>query len=402
MSGIQRLVMTDRKINILHLRDSPWLDGPGRTILETGARINSSKYGYFIGAFCKRHELEHPFFRAVQERGLSVFRINESNGFDRSVLAQIRRLIERERIDIIHTHEVRSDIIGLIVGKLSGIPVVTTLHGWIENGLKGKLFTRFDKTILRFFDHVICVSEKMKKQVLKCGVRKDKVTVLYNALVIENYRRNGADRGFRRELNIGDNTLLIGNIGRLSPEKGQADFIRAASLVLKECKDVRFVLIGKGDDEPHLIELVKNLGIEKEIIFLGYRSDMFNIYNSLDLVVQSSRTEGMPNVILEALAMELPVIATDVGGTGEVVKHAFTGILTKPGIHEELVCGILQFVKKRDAFKQMARNGKKIIETDFDINERTRKLSQIYDSIAFKRRKSKKTRGILNNEHGHP
>lgn len=379
--------MPDRKINVLHLRDSPWLDGPGRTILETGARINSSKYGYYIGAFCKRYEHEHPFFRAVQERGLSVFRINESNGFDCSVLLQIRRLIEMERIDIVHTHEVRSDIIGLIVGKLSGVPIVTTLHGWIENGLKGKLFTRLDKTILRFFDHVICVSEKMKMPVLKFGVRKDKVTVLHNALVIENYRRNVADRSFRRELNIGDNTLLIGNIGRLSVEKGQADFIRAAAPVLKEHKNARFVLIGKGDDEPRLKELVKKLGVQKEIIFLGYRPDMPNVYNSLDLVVQSSYTEGMPNVILEALAMEVPVIVTDVGGTSEAIINEETGILIQPGKPEKLATKILTFINNKDAFKRMAERGRKVVESKFNIEERARKLSLIYDRLFDEKRK---------------
>ncbi len=380
--------MADQKINILHLRDSPWLDGPGRTILETGARINPSKYGYYIGAFCKKHEQEHPFIRAIQERGLSVFRINESYSFDRSVIAQIRDLIERERIEIVHTHEVRSDIIGLIVGKLSGVPVVTTLHGWIENSLRGKVLIVFDKGILRFFDHVITVSEKMKQQVLHYGVRKDKVTALHNALVIEKYQRKDADNSLRRELEIEDDTLLVGSIGRLSPEKGQSDFIRAAADVLKQFRNVKFLLIGNGQDEHRLRELVKNLGVAKEIIFLGYRSDMLDLYNNFDLVVQSSYTEGMPNVILEALAMEVPVIATDVGGTSEAVTNNETGILIQPGKPEELASKILDFVNNKDSFRRMAENGRKLVEAKFSIDERTRKLSLIYDRLIDEKRKS--------------
>ena len=380
--------MEKSKINILELRDSPWLDGPGRTILETGSRINPLKYGYYIGAFCKRYEEDHPFVRAVQKQGLYVFRINESNRFDRSVIAQVRRLIEKEKIDIVHTHEVRSDIIGLIVGKLSGVPVMTTLHGWIDNGFRGKVLTRLDKCILRFFDHVISVSEKMKKQVLNYGVRQDKMTILHNALVLENYQPNSADKAFRRELEISDTTLLIGNIGRLSPEKGQLDFIKAAATVLKEHQNTKFVLIGKGDEEHQLRRLVKNLGIEKEIIFLGYRSDMFNVYNSLDLVVQSSYTEGMPNVILEALAMKVPVIATDVGGTSEAVINDETGILIQPGKPEKLSQKILEFINNKDIFKKMTEKGRKLVECKFNIEERTKKLSLIYDRLIYEKRKS--------------
>lgn len=382
--------MTEKKkINILHLRDSPWVDGPGRTILESAARINTEKYGYIIGAFCKRNSTENPFMHTAVDRGLQVSRINESHGFDGTVLVQVKRLMEMERIDIVHAHEVRSDIIGLIAGKLSGVPVMTTLHGWIENNLKGRLFTRLDKGVLRFFDHVIVVSDKMKGQALDCGVRQDKVTVLHNALVLENYRRNAEDRSVRRELGVADQTLLVGNIGRLSPEKGQADFIRAARIVLERHQDARFLLVGTGDDKPQLEALVQSIGLNGKVVFLGYRQDMVPIYNSLDLVVQSSFTEGMPNVVLEALAMEVPVIATNVGGTAEAIIHDDTGVLVKPGSPEEIAGLILKYVNKKNGFKRMAERGKIFVSMKFCINERTRKLSELYDLVysAHKKRR---------------
>ena len=192
------------------------------------------------------------------------------------------------------------------------IPILTTSHGWIQNNLKGRILTKLDKKLLRFFNHVIVVSKKMKDEVLRIGVRPEKVSVLHNALVIENFRRDSEDRSFRGEIGVNDETLLVGNIGRLSPEKGQADFIRSAAKVLSRHQNARFVLIGIGDDKPHLEALTRSLGLEEKVLFLGYRSDMVQVYNSLDLVVQTSYTEGMPNVVLEALAMEVPVIATDV------------------------------------------------------------------------------------------
>lgn len=380
--------MERNRINILELRDSPWVDGPGRTILESAARINPERYGNYIGAFCRRNSTENPFLKAGFQKKLKIFRIDESCSYDPTILFQIRCLIKKEKINIIHTHEVRSDIVGLISGKMCRNPLVATLHGWIQNGFKGKFFTKFDKSILRFFDHVIAVSERMKEEVLRFGVNKEKVSVLHNALVIDNFRRNLEDRSFRREIGVSDEILLVGNIGRLSPEKGQADFVLAASAVLQKHKDVRFILVGKGDDESRLRKLVQDLGVRNEIIFAGYRENMVHVYNSLDLVVQSSYTEGMPNVILEALAMKVPVIATDVGGTSEAIMNNETGVLVQPGEPEELAIKMLDFVKSKDAFKKMVERGRKVVEAKFNIEERTRRLSEIYDRVIFERRKT--------------
>ena len=377
----------ENRINILHLRDSPWVDGPGRTILESASRINSEKYGYFIGAFCNKDSKGNPFIDTAVGRKLKVFRIDESHSLDWTILSQIKHLIVREKVDIIHTHEVRSDLFGLVAGKLAGVPVMTTLHGWIENGLKGKLFTRIDKGILRLFDHVIAVSEKMKDEVLRFSVKPEKVSVLHNALVIENFSRNSEDRSFREEIGVNGETLLVGNIGRLSPEKGQADFIRSAAKVISRHEDARFVLIGKGDDKPHLEALSRSLGLDEKVLFLGYRSDMVQVYNSLDIVVQTSYTEGMPNVVLEALAMEVPVIATDVGGTSEVIKNNHTGVLVGPGKTEIIAENILNFINTRDVFTKMARNGRRRVVKHFNFDERTKKLSELYDFVNEKNKK---------------
>jgi len=369
------------KINILHLRDSPWLDGPGRTILETASAIDSSRFGYFIGAFVRNGTAEHPFIDAASRKKTNIIKISESGTFDFSTVYQILKIIGKEKIDILHTHEVRSDILGLLCGKMKRIPVVVTLHGWIENDRKGKILTKLDKWLLRYFDHIVAVSDKMKKEVVGVGVNGKNVSVLYNALVIENYRRDPDDSIFRKQFGIKDEMFLVGNIGRLSPEKGQADFIRAAAEVLKYCKNVKFALIGSGSDETYLRELADELNIRDSVIFTGYRNDMLQVYNSLDLVVQSSRTEGMPNVILEALAMETPVIATDVGGTLEAIINNYTGILIRPGDPRELAEKIIEYLKNPGLLAGMVKNGRKLIEMKFNFTERTEKLCRIYDAL---------------------
>lgn len=374
-----------RRINVLHLRDSSWVDGPGRTILQTAVNIDSDKYGYYIGAFCRRHSLENVFYKEAVERKLNVFRIEESHSFDPTIICRIKQLIESENVNIIHTHEVRSDVVGLIAGKITKRPVISTLHGWIQNGLKGKLYTTLDKSILPFFDHLIAVSERMKEDVIRIGVSKEKVSVLHNALVIDNYKRDRSDSTFRKQIGIDDGMYLIGNIGRLSPEKGHVDFLAAAAEVLKNYKNIKFVLIGSGSEESNLRKIIEELNIGNSVIFAGYRNDMLTVYNSLDLVVQSSYTEGMPNVVLEALAMEVPVIATDVGGTSEAIISNETGILIQPRDPRKLAMKIIQYLKNTNSVAAMVINGRKLVETKFDFTERTKMLSNIYTALMKKK-----------------
>jgi len=357
------------------------VDGPGRTIIESGVRMETAKFGYFIGAFCNTNGCGNSFLDAAIKRGLRAFSIDETISFDPTVFLQIRRLIRENAVDIIHTHEVRSDMIGLACGRMHGIPVITTLHGWIQNDVRGRFSTGIDKRILRFFNHVICVSKLMNAECIRMGVKKENISVLHNSLVNEKFRRNPDDQSFRSEIGAGPRTILVGNIGRLSPEKGQTDFIRSARTVLNYHKDTRFVLVGKGEDQPMLEDLAFSLGIRAEVLFVGYRENMRAVYNSLDLVVQSSYTEGLPNVILEALSMEVPVIATDVGGTSEIVLNNSTGVKIQPGKPEEIGAKILDFIKNKDTFKRMAEQGRKVVEAGFSIDERTRKLSLIYDRL---------------------
>ncbi len=373
--------MAEDKINVLHLRDSPWVDGPGRTILESASAIDASRFNYLIAGFTNPVSTGNQFIAEAQKRGLKIFNINETGPFDYKIISQILSLIDKHNIHILHSHEFRSDLMGLICARIKRIPVVTTLHGWIGNGMKGRIFVTIDKMLLRFFDHVITVSKLMGKQVQKLGVSNNRLSVLYNSLIIDRYMPDINDNSFREELGVEADTLLVANIGRLSPEKGQADFILAARSVLETHQNAKFLLIGIGPEQEMLENLASDIGIRDAVIFTGYRNDMMGIYNSLDLVVQSSYTEGMPNVILEALLMEVPVIATNVGGTAEVIKDNTTGVLLKPNSSDEIADKIKEYVAEREIFKEMAKAGREIVKRNFNFIDRTDKLTAIYEKM---------------------
>ena len=374
-------IVTKDTINILDLRDSPWVDGPGRTILDCAESLESDEFHFIIGSFSGGIQKTSDYAQEAVRRNLTVELIEEKSSFDRNVVRQIKLLVHKHDVDIIHTHDFRSNLFGLYCGWRCKVPVITTAHGWIANNLKGKLYRFADKILLRFFKHIISVSEKTKKLIRRAWVSNKKITVINNALKIEDYIINKNKKIFCDEHRLNSEQILIANIGRLSPEKGQLSFLQAGKKLLDEGYNIVLLLIGIGPDKEMLETYAAENMISDSVLFLGYRSDMLDIYNSIDLVVQSSITEGMPNVMLESLLMQVPVIATDAGGTSQIVIHNETGVLIPVGDMTLLTDSIELFLEEPNKYKEMACNGRKHIQANFSHAKRAKKLSQIYKHV---------------------
>jgi len=366
---------------ILDLRDSPWVDGPGRTILDTASMIDPQRYRIVVGAFSGPRHAEHAYLDDAGRRGLETYRISERRSLDLDVLHQIVAWCRRNAVHAIHTHDFRSDLYGLTAARRLRIPAVATCHGWIANDRKGRLYTRLDKLLLRFFERVIVVSERMREQLLQQGLAPDRIAVVQNALVVENYAPDRGDRSVRREWGVPDDHRLVGKIGRLSPEKCQDLFLRAAARLAQSAGGVTFVLVGIGPEEARLRQLAADIGIADRVVFAGYRSDMQRVYNSLDLVVQSSSTEGMPNVILEALLMRVPVVATNVGGTGELVIDGVSGRLVPPNDLVTLAEAMHSALYGSGRLSQWADAGERHVRDKFSHAVRLRRIAAVYDRV---------------------
>lgn len=367
-------------ITVLDLRDSPWVDGPGRTILDCAETMDTSRVRIVIGAFDGGSSSRGAYEEEAQKRGLEVFRIRERRSLDPRVPGQVIKLCRSTGAEVVHAHDFRSNVFGYACARRMGVAFVSTAHGWIANSFKGRIQVALDKAIMRRADHVISVSEETRSR-LGRWAGPGRCTVIPNAVRVEGYQPRRGPGEFRASFGIGDDELLIANIGRLSPEKGQAAFLAAAREILRRHRNVRFVLFGLGPDQPDLEEFVARNNLGPHVIFAGYRSDMDVIYNEVDLVVQSSSTEGMPNVVIEALLMEVPVIATDVGGTREVLKHEMTGVLIEPGRHGALVDSIEKFLADRNKHVSMARNGRQDMLVRFNHERRVERLAETYERV---------------------
>ena len=383
-----------KPIQVLDLRDSGWVDGPGRTVLDTASHIDRERCEIVVTGFIDEHDSGNEYVEEARRRNLRVEVIREKGAFDLTLIRQVSDIVRKNSIDLIHTHDFRSNVLGLYCAKRLGLPVVTTCHGWIANDIKGKLYTATDRFLLRFFNHVIVVSNIMKDHLVARGLPEPVISVVQNALVVDNFEPSAEDQAFRKELGLSPSTRMITNIGRLSPEKGQRQFILAARELIKDFKDVHFVLVGTGEDEGFLRDIVRLNDLSDHVSFVGYRKDMTSIYSSTDLVVQSSWTEGMPNVILEALLMETPVVATDVGGTSEVLDDGNYGLLIDPQSPHHLEEAIGGFLRAAGSHREMAKRGRQSVIARFNHDHRVAKLTRIYEET-----KGRKRDNALNRSH---
>ena len=369
-----------RPIRVLHLRDSPWVDGPGRTLLETATRIDRTRVDYHVGLFIADPGKPHPLVSSLEARGLPVHEIPDRGGVGPDLVQGIVELLERLQIDILHTSEFRSNVLGLLCRRQRPVKLVSTTHGWIANDLRGWVYTLADRVLLRLFDRVILVSHAMRQRLPKWWVPDARISVLHNALMTESYGRD-SQQAPRRVPDPAKEVRLL-SVGRLSPEKGQMLLLQAVASLVQEFPRLHLAFAGIGPLEGALRQESNRLGIAERVEFLGYVEDMPRLYADHDLVVQSSFTEGLPNVMLETAYLGIPVVATDVGGTCEVIQHGQTGWLVAPRSLEALAAGMRHYLAEPAAFVRMAAAGRARIEAEFSLASRTQRQARIYTEIA--------------------
>jgi len=362
-------------IRVLHVRDSPWIDGPGRTILETATSVDRAQIDFHMGAFVSSAGDPHPFVEESRRRGLSVHPIPDNGGLSSQVIERIVALIDEHRIDVLHTSEFRSNVMGLLARRRRPkVRLVATVHGWIANDLKGRVYRFADKILLRWFDCAIFVSDATRSKIPRWWLPSSRTHVLRNALVMSQY----ADSGGARRPFAADGDIRLLSVGRLSPEKAQDLMLRVVAALLPRYPRLRLRIAGIGPLEGELRALAQSLGIAAQVEFAGFVQNMRPEYDNADLVVQSSLTEGLPNVILEAAMLGVPILATDVGGTSEVVEHSRGAWLIPAGSEAALMDGMSRFLDDPKSFAAMARAARASVESRFSFSTRTASLTRIY------------------------
>ena len=319
---------------------------------------------------------------------LKIKRIYSPYAFKK--LLYLLSLIRKEDIKLIITYHESSDFFGLVLSKIAFIPIISSKRDMGYNLKRHHILVY--KLVGRFFNGVITVSDAVNKIVEKRDhMPEHKLHTIYNGVASEEYRKKFNIKEKKKEIGIKGDSAVVGCIAGLRSIKGIKYFIKAAAIVLKEVKNVQFLIIGNDPGEPgytrkDMEKIASELGIKQHVFFLGKRDDVPELLSVIDISVLSSLSEGFSNTILESMAAGKPVVATDVGGNPEVVENGKTGFLIPPADHEALAISIISLLKDKKSARAMGKEALNRVKTKFSLSKMVQNNEDFYEFVIKKHR----------------
>lgn len=370
------------KINVLHLIDHYRIGGPGKTIINTCKFIDKKKYEIHIGSFLENDTIDTEFSRKIKDLDIPYMSLFDRRGISLQNIRKISNYTKAHDIHILHCHDYKTDLHGILYKILfPKIKVVTTHHGWINNNLSQRIFSLLALKGSFILDGVIAVSDKLYELFpIMSKLRKNRVTI-HNGIVLSDYQSHGQRDEIRKKFGVQPDDILLGVVGRLSPEKGCVEMLEAFNDATQKMKYIRLMYVGEGDLDSRLSQRIKDLKLENKVILAGYHNPVQPYIEALDILVCPSHTEGLSNVILEALAFDKAVIATHVGGNPEIITDMKNGLLVAPANPAKLTKAILRLTTSGEMRKAFAAEGKITLSEKFDFLVRTRRLIKFYRSV---------------------
>jgi glycosyltransferase involved in cell wall biosynthesis len=383
-------MQTGRKINVLDLRSCRGGGGgPEKTILFSALETDRDAFNMSIAYLKSRDDPEFDLDERARKLGVeSFFTIDERFKLDIGALRRLLALLREKQIDILHCHCYKSDLYGLILRRYYPMKLVTTAHGplasfryfWASKNWRVRyLYDQLDLRILRYFDLVFMVSNTMREIIGKHRVDPAKMIWIRNAIDSTYFRRSRTpDAQFRASLGIPPDATVVGAVGRLNGEKDYPNLLGAAKLLLAKRNNFYLVIAGKGELEEELHQMAVGMGVAERVVFLGHFHDVRKVFELMDVYVLSSTREGLPNTVLEAMAMEVPIVSTDVDGVKEAVADRSEAVLVPAQNSERLAAGIELVLDDTNLRARLVRNARRTVESGFSFAQRTRRIEDFY------------------------
>jgi glycosyltransferase involved in cell wall biosynthesis len=307
-------------------------------------------------------------------------------------LIKLYRLMRREKPHIVHTHTATAGLLGRLAAKLAGVPVVLhTFHGHVLRGyfgpLRSKTLVWMERFLARLSDRIVTVSEGQRRELAEYGVAPlEKITVVPLGFELEALLACESHRGqLRRELGLAYESKLVGIVARLVPIKNHRLFFQAAQVVAEAVPQVRFLVVGDGEQREELEAYAGEMGLEGRILFTGWRRDLSRLYADLDVVALTSINEGTPVSLIEAMAAGVPVVATAVGGVPDVVADGETGYLVEDGDVNGLAEAIIELLRSPEKAREMGMAGRKAVYPKFTSQTLIANVEGLYDELLRQR-----------------
>jgi glycosyltransferase involved in cell wall biosynthesis len=356
--------------------------GPDKTIL------NSPRFLADLGYQCVCAFLRPPAdsgFAVIRQRATAwnapLAEIDDRGALDWRILPAALQLCRQHQVDIWHAHDYKTNLLGLFLRRKHPMRLVTTMHGWVEHTLRTRLYYLVDRWSLPRYERVICVSDDILQCCRKYGVTDNRSVLIENAIDTDQFRRLKSVAAAKEAMDWPATRFLVGAVGRLSSEKAFDVLIRAIHELVQSGVDLGLLIAGDGGERAPLQALIDKLGLSERVRLVGFQGDLRPLYEAMDLFVLSSLREGLPNVLLEAMALEVPVVATRIAGIPRLIADGENGLLLPAGDQAALARAIRHALESSELRLRWAAAGRKTIEDRYSFAARMKKVAAVYDQL---------------------
>lgn len=377
-----------RAIRVLAFMEATSVTGPAKNLIEFAAfarapKPNTRPVELTIATFQRPEQsVDNLFVSAAKERALTVDVIRERHPFDREIISGLRRVIAAHQPDIIQTHGVKSHFLVRLSGAHQNCRWIAFHHGYTWPDLKMRAYNQLDRWSLPAADQVITVCNAFARDLERLGVNRRQIAVRHNMVkpFIASLPHQISE--IRRALGIAPDQLVVVTAGRLSKEKGHIDLLESLSRLksIPRTGQFRMLIIGDGPEHASIVARVRQLGLSDVVSLVAFQTDLNPYYTLADLLILPSHTEGSPNVLLEAMAAGIPVVATRVGGVTDIASEDVTALLVAKGDPDAMAAAVCRMLENRQLRVRLGKEGQQAAQ-QYSADAYCSSLKQIYTRL---------------------
>lgn len=376
-----------RPIKVLHLADTSDLGG-GETYLFLLAD-HLPRDRYVLSVLCPSEGLLSERLRKI---GIPVIPLEIPRLFSPAAMLRLIRLFRQHQPDIVQSHGARPNLYAALAGRWVQVPIiVSTMHNSLYDypisPVRRSLYLLGERLTFALSDRMVCVAEALAQDLIeRSGRDPRKVQVIHNGVDLKAFDPQNVDRSkARREFGLEDETPLIGIIGRMTPQKGHLDLLTALVQIKGAIPTVKALIVGDGPLRAELVQYARAHSLEDCCVFTGMREDMPTIMGALDVVALPSRSEGLPFILLEAMAMGKATVATRVNGVSEVVEDGVTALLVPPRTPDMLAQAVISLLTNRELGSRLGAAARRQVEERFGLDRMMREVETLYAELLSER-----------------
>jgi glycosyltransferase involved in cell wall biosynthesis len=373
------------RIRVVAILEAKGVTGPAKNLLKFAADCRD-KVDLTLVTFQRipanngSASSNHPLVSEARKLNIAIEVVPETSPFDLTSVNALRKIFQQREAQIVETHGTKSHFLVSLLWRRQ-FSWIAFHHGYTAEDIKIKFYQHFDRWSLRRCDSAVTVCEEFAALLEKRGVRRDRIHIVHNAVESNpHYARLESVEKARRHWNIKPDERVVLSVGRLSPEKGHADLVEAASRIVGRSPawKIRVIIAGSGPCEKRLKDQADALGLKENVELVGHQSELHGLFAIADVFVLPSLSEGSPNVLLESMAAGVPIISTRVGGVPELLKDSESAILVAPADKNALAVAILELLMNRPLANRLAGAAFERVQVDFSPAKRHENLLNIY------------------------